>query len=152
MAYYHVLIADKAKPDALQCILWDLDEHSLQTKFLEPFAASQDILIEGRIYRVADIGAVTIRSTDRPSDQELKSIQDESWADVQRFNRESPGLMLVSAGQGYSKNDLAHAGTDVTSAKLRLPSASPFWERYGKEIIIGVVVTVLGGLILALLL
>ena len=152
MAYYHVLVADKAKPDALQCILWDLDEQSLQNRFLAPFAAGKDILVEGRIYRVVDIATVNIRSTDRPSDQELKTIQDESWADVQRFNRESPGIVLVSAGLGYSKNDLAHAGTDVTSTNLRLPSASTFWERYGKEIIIGVIVTVLGGLILALLL
>jgi len=154
VAFYHVLVAERAHPGALRCILYDLDESSLRKRFVKPFTANEDMLIDGRIHRVAEIATVKIRRTEQNADVELKRIQEESWEAVQRFNRESSGVVLVSAGSGYSKNDLDEAGTDVTNEFLAsAPSGgSSLWDHYGKEIVIGVIVTVVGGILLAIFL
>ena len=154
MPFFHVLIADQSDPERLRCILSDLDEPTLRAEFVAPFASSKDILVDGRIYRISEIATAKIRRTERKADQELKTIQDESWAAIERFNRESD-VVLISAGQGHSKDDLALAGTDVTNEMLTAApsteSGGGVWDRYGKQIVVGVIVTVVGGAILALL-
>ena len=126
MPYYHVLVAATASPEKLECILWDLDRKALRKRFIKPLSKSRDIVVDGRIVRRSEIAVVRIQETDDSSDPVLKKLQETSWAAIERFNRQSQGAVLISAGDGHSRDDLHMVGTDVTSTFLA-PDLSPTW-------------------------
>ena len=146
MPYYHVLISDRKNSKAFRCLLSDLDERTLCAEFVKPFRRSKDLLVNGRIYRASEIAAVQIRVSESPADHELRRIQKESWEAIERRNRDS-SIMFISAGHGYSSDDIHLAGEDVTG---RFLNAAPVSES-GNWIYNPWVVTLVGGLIIAVL-
>ena len=146
MEYFHVLVATTESPSNLECILSDLDRKALKHRFIKPLTKSRDLNIEGRIVRRPDLAVVRIQQTDEPSDVVLGKLKETSRAEIESFNRQSRGAILVSAGHGHSRDDLHMVGTDVTSQFLA-HDLSPlgsggFWSNPW-------VVTVGGGLLLA---
>jgi hypothetical protein len=147
MTYFHVLVASKASPTRLECILWDLDKGALKKRFVKPFAASKDIMVAGSIHRRSEVAAVRIQVTEEPSDSVLKRLQEESWAAIQEFNQKSQGVTLVSPGDGHSRDDLYMVGVDVTERFLGTDALAT--SRFRRVMNNQWLVTIVGGLILA---
>jgi hypothetical protein len=120
MAHYHVMLTFQAAPDKVRCMFTDLTERDLRTRFLVPYRKGRSFLCGNEIVEPSTIKKVTLVKTARASAAELKDIQDNSWREVEEFNRNSP-VVLVSAGRGYDAEDIAEAGEDVTALFISGP-------------------------------
>jgi hypothetical protein len=58
---------------------------------------------------------VHVVRTEKDDETERALLQKSSFEEVQKFNRESNGIILVSAGTGYDPVDILEVGEDVTS-------------------------------------
>jgi hypothetical protein len=114
MPFYHILIIFADAPSKPQCVLSDLSEQQLQTQFVTPYKKGEDILCGTEVIRVGSIKAVQIIRTDKKSEDERSAIQEQSFNEIQDFNRQSDSLVIISPGYGYEPEDIAEAGMDVT--------------------------------------
>lgn len=120
MAFLHVVIerADDNKPLFL---FGDLRKAELKNRFLRPYGLAKPVLKENRVVNLASVTAVHIIETEQPLDAALKQLQVESNERIDRFNRESGGVSIVSAGSGWVNEDIVHCGEDVTTRYVTSP-------------------------------
>lgn len=115
MPYYHVLVTFTDSPKNPQCMLDDLSEQELKTKFVGLYKKGKDILCGKNVVRIGNIKSVQIIRTNKKSEDERSIIQEESLKRIQELNRQSDSIAIISLGYGYSPEDIAYAGEDVTS-------------------------------------
>ena len=115
MSYYHVLVTFTDSPENTQCVLDDLSEQELKTKFVRLYKKGKDILCDKDLVRIENIKSVQIISTNKKNEDELSIIQEESFKKIQELNRQSDSIAIISLGYGYNSEDIAYVGKDVTS-------------------------------------
>jgi hypothetical protein len=121
MPFHHVLVSVEAKTDKLRCIFSDLSEGELQAKFVSPYRKGQALVCPNEVIPISQVRKVHVVRTSRESSIELSDLQTSSYAEIQRMNRESTGLVFISAGRGYDAEDILETGEDVTSEYLLGP-------------------------------
>ncbi|CAA6828333.1 MAG: Unknown protein [uncultured Sulfurovum sp.] len=115
MPYYHVLVTFTDSPKDPQCVLDDLSEQELKTKFVGLYKKGKDILCDKDVVRIGNIKSVQIIRTNKKSEDERSIIQEKSFKRIEELNRQSDSITIISPGYGYSPGDIAVAGEDVTS-------------------------------------
>lgn len=115
MPYYHVLVTFTDSPKNPQCVLDDLSEQELKTKFVRLYKKGKDILCDKEVVRIGNIKSVQIIRTNKKNEDERSIIQEESFKRIQELNRQSDSIAIISIGHGYNTEDIAYAGEDVTS-------------------------------------
>lgn len=117
MSYLHVTIKTKSS-DGWLCIFKDLSASDLKRSLVKPYRLGKPIFYDGNILFPSEITHVKITETESPHEEELEVVQEESYRDVQEFNRTSSSVVLVSAGYGYSDYEINECGKDVTSSYI----------------------------------
>ena len=148
MPYFHVLVTLPGKGLRL---LSDLSEGDLKRQFLWPYRSAKPILSANEVIETKLIEKVTIIRTERPSADELKTIQDRSYVAVQEFNRSQDSAVLISAGRGYDPEDIVEAGTDVTGAYISFPPGEGEWPLISAVVNHPWISTIITGVIVAAL-
>lgn len=115
MSLHHVLLTLSESPSKPRCVLSDLSEQQLQTQFVAPYRKGKNTLCGNEVIQVTNIKNVQIIRTKLPSEVERSAMQDRSFKDIQKFNRGSDSVTIISPGHGYEQEDIAEAGEDVTS-------------------------------------
>lgn len=147
MSYLHVTIKTKSS-DGWLCIFKDLSVSGLKNKLVKPFRLGKSIYYDGNILSPTEITQVKITETDRPHEKELEVVQEESYREVQEFNRTSPSVVLISAGHGYSDYEINECGKDVTNSYISSgPGVGTPFTAIGEFIKHPWVVRVVGGLV-----
>lgn len=117
MSYLHVTIKTKSS-DGWLCIFKDLSVSELKTRLVKPYRLGKSIYYDGNILSPTEITQVNIAETERPHEEELKVVQEESYREVQEFNRTNSSIALISAGHGYSDYEINECGKDVTNSYI----------------------------------
>ncbi|ROQ18679.1 hypothetical protein EDC38_2909 [Marinimicrobium koreense] len=117
MSYLHVTIKTKSS-DGWLCIFKDLSVSDLKQKFVKPYRLGKPIYYDGNIFPPNEITQIKINETEKTHEDELKIVQDESYKEVQEFNRTSSSVVLISAGHGYSDYEINECGKDVTNSYI----------------------------------
>lgn len=117
MSYLHVTIKEKGSEGWL-CIFKDLSVSDLKKKLVKPYRLGKSIFFDGNILSPSDITQLKITETSMPHDKELEVVQEESYKEVQEFNRTSSSVVLISAGHGYSDYEINECGADVTESYI----------------------------------
>lgn len=129
MSHFHVLLTFEDAPDKPRCIFIDLSEKELKDRFLRPYRSGRSFLCDNEVMEPKRIRSVRIIRTDLKSADELKTIQEKSWKEIEEFNRDSSSVVLISAGRGYDAEDIVEAGSDVTSSYVSGPPGSgDYWR------------------------
>ncbi|MBO7927478.1 hypothetical protein J5X91_14585 [Pseudoalteromonas sp. K222D] len=115
MSYIHVTIKSKTSDNWL-CIFKDLSVSDLKKKLINPYKLGKSIYYNGNILSPSEITQIKISETERPHKDELKTVQEDSYNEVQEFNRNSSSLTFVSAGHGYNDYEINECGKDVTNS------------------------------------
>ena len=113
MSYLHVTIKTKTSGGWL-CIFKDLSVSELKKKLVKPYKLGKSIFYDGNILSPTEITRVKITETERSHEEELKIVQEDSYREVQEFNRTCSSAVLISAGHGYSDYEINECGTEVT--------------------------------------
>lgn len=114
MSYLHVTIKTKTS-NSWVCIFKDLSVSELKKSLVKPYRLGKSIYYDGNILSPNEITQVKITETEKPHEEELNVVQEESYREVQEFNRTSSSVVLVSAGHGYSDYEINECGKDVTN-------------------------------------
>jgi hypothetical protein len=117
MSYLHVTVKIKSS-DGWFCIFKDLPESDLKKKFVKPYRLGKSIYYDGNILSPNEITQIKINETEKPQEDELKVVQEESYKEVQEFNRASSSAVWISAGHGYSDYEINECGKDVTNSYI----------------------------------
>lgn len=117
MSYLHVTIKTKSS-DGWLCIFKDLSAPELKKKLVKPYSLGKSIYYDGNILSPNEITQVRITETESTHEEELKVVQEESYRDVQEFNRTSSSVVLISAGHGYSDYEINECGNNVTNSYI----------------------------------
>lgn len=115
MPYYHVLVTFTDSPKNPHCVLDDLSEQELKTKFVKLYKKGKDILCDKDVVRIENIKSIQIIHTNKKSEDERSIIQEESFKRIQELNRQTDSIAIISLGDGYNPEDIVEAGEDVTS-------------------------------------
>lgn len=121
MALHHVLLTLSESPIKPRCVLSDLSEQQLQTQFVTPYRKGKSTLCGNEVIQVASIKSVQIIRTKQTSEVERSAMQDRSFRDIQKINRQSDSVTIISPGYGYEPEDIVEAGEDVTSQYITGP-------------------------------
>lgn len=117
MSYLHVTIKTKSSNGWL-CIFKDLSVSDIKKKLVKPYKLGKPIYYDGNILPPNEITQIKINETEKTHEEELKIVQDESYKEIQEFNRTSSSVVLLSAGNGYSDYEINECGKDVTSSYI----------------------------------
>lgn len=117
VGYLHVTVKKKGTENWL-CIFKDLSVSDLKKKLVKPYRLGKSIFYDGKILSPSDITQIKIIETSRPHEEELKIVQEESFKEIQDFNRKSTGVILISAGYGYSDHEINECGSEVTESYI----------------------------------
>ncbi len=115
MPYYHVLVTFTDSPKNPQCVLDDLSEQELKTKFVKLYKKGKDILCDKDVVRIENIKSIQIIRTNKKSEDERSIIQNESFKRIEELNKQTDSIAIISIGHGYNPEDIVEAGEDVTS-------------------------------------
>jgi len=114
MSYLHVTV-QKKNTDNWICIFTDLSSADLKKKLVKPYRLGKPIYYDGNILSPNEISKIRINGTEKPHEEELKSVQEESFREAEKINRLNSDVTLVSLGHGYNDYEINECGTDVTS-------------------------------------
>lgn len=117
MNYFHVTIKTKSS-DGWLCIFKDMSVSDLRKKLVKPYRLGKSIYYDGNILVPDEITQIKISETEKPHEDELKIVQEQSYKKIQDFNRTSSSVVLVSAGHGYSDYEIIECGKDVTNSYI----------------------------------
>ncbi len=149
MSYLHVSVKFRDAPEKVRCIFSDLSEKELEANFLKPYRLGRATLSGAEVIDVNSIVSTQIIETQRVSELELKEIQDISWKEIQEYNRHSDSVVVVSPGHGYNSEDIAEAGSDVTSRYITSPPGHQTSSIVSSALNHQWVVAIIGGLVVA---
>jgi hypothetical protein len=65
--------------------------------------------------------------TSEPLDDALKRLQKESRERIDRLNRESDSVVIISAGSGWQEKDVVECGKEVTGKYIIGPPGEGTW-------------------------
>lgn len=117
MSYLHVTVKTKSS-DGWLCIFKDLSAPELKRNLLKPYRLGKTIYYDGNILPPSEITQMKITETESPHEAELTVVQEESYREIQEFNRTSSGAVFISAGHGYRDDEINECGKDVTSSYI----------------------------------
>jgi len=149
MPYFHVLLILQNSSGRVRSVFADLLETDLKKRFLAKYQSGTTLLSGNEVIDTRQINKVTIIRTQRTSAEELKTIQDRSYATVQEVNRSQDSVVLISAGHGYDPEDIVEAGEDVTATYISSPPGEGRWSFMEAVINHSWVSAILTGLIVA---
>jgi hypothetical protein len=87
----------------------------LKRNLINPYRLGKSIYYEGNILSPSEISKIQITETKRPHQEELKTVQEESFRKVQELNRSSSSVAIISIGYGYKDYEINMCGADVTN-------------------------------------
>lgn len=147
MGYLHVTIKTKNSDDWL-CIFKDLSISDLRKKLVKPYRLGKPIYYEGNILSPNEIAKIKINETEKTHEDELNIVRDESFKEVQEFNRTNSSVFLISAGHGHNDFEINECGKDVTNSYISTgPGSGTFLSVAGEFIKHPWVVRIIGGLV-----
>jgi hypothetical protein len=147
MRYLHVTIKTN-NSDGWLCIFKDLAVSDLRKKFVKPYRLGNSIYYDGNILSQNEITQIKINETEKLHEDELNVVQEESYKEVQEFNRTSSSVVLISAGHGYNDYEINECGKDVTDSFISTgPGSGTPLTVAGEFIKHPWVVRVVGGLV-----
>jgi hypothetical protein len=114
MSYLHVTIKTKSSNDWI-CIFTDLSKADLKKNLVRPYRLGKSIFYDGNILSSNEISKIKIIETEKSHEEELKTVQDESYRQVQESNRSSSAVFLMSIGHGYRDYEINECGKDITN-------------------------------------
>lgn len=114
MSYFHVTVKTKNSNSWL-CIFKDLSGSDLKKKLVKPYRLGKSIYYDGNILSTYEISQIKINETEKPHKEELEIVQDESFREIQEFNRSSSSVTLISPGYGFNDYEINECGTEVTN-------------------------------------
>lgn len=120
MAFLHVVI-EREEDEKPLFLFGDLTKAELKRRFLRPYKLAKSVLKENRVVNLAGVTAVHVIETDKPLDAALRQLRVESNERIDRINRESGGVFIISAGSGWVDEDVVHCGHDVTAQYVTSP-------------------------------
>jgi len=149
--YFHVLLSSRDSSEQTRCILSDLSETDLKSKFVVPYRRGGSILCGNEVIELSNARKVTLIRTAEPIAVELKRIQEESRRHYDELNRNS-SVLFVGLGRGYESEDIVEAGTDVTTQFISgPPGQGGIWTAVASAFNHQWVVAVGSGLLVAVL-
>ena len=120
MTYFHVVVERSGNSKPL-FLFGDLSDKDLRRRFLRQYQLGKSVLKENRVIDLGHVVAVQIIRTTEPLEKALKRLQKESNEQIEHLNRESNGLVIISAGSGWVNEDIVHCGEDVTPQYVTAP-------------------------------
>jgi hypothetical protein len=117
MPFYHLLVSNTAPASEYALVKLDLQPKELQKLYFKPWTSGQEVVVDGRIWRLEDILSIRIIETARSSAHELDTLRRDSLARLDRMNADGPPY-IIGLGAGNSYEDIAECGTDVTKRFL----------------------------------
>ncbi|MBU2985005.1 hypothetical protein KO528_06570 [Saccharophagus degradans] len=117
MSYLHVTIKTKSSEGWI-CIFKDLSVSDLKKKLVKPYRLGKPIYYDGNILSANEITQIKINETEKVHEDELNIVQEESYKEVQEFNRTSSSIVLISAGYGYNDYEINECGKEVTNSYI----------------------------------
>jgi len=152
MVYFHVLVKLGAASSPYEKVVTDVSESELRHTFVTKYKKGTDIFIGGRLIKVSDINSVLIVRTEESDEITRERINSDSLDRISKMNRESDGVVFISAGSGYDPEDILELGENVTSEYITEPPGSGGGFNWGEIANHPWVITILGGLVLAAIL
>lgn len=119
-SYFHVFLSVESAPEDQRCVFSDLDEAGLKASFIKPFKEGNNILCANEVIPFENIRKFVITATDERSEDMLNEYRKNSRETFEKYNRQSRSVVFIG-GLGFSKDDLARIGTDVTSKFIHEP-------------------------------
>lgn len=114
--FFHVVGYFPSNREQAVVLFLDQSRANLRRRFLRPYRRGQKITLgDGNIVALADLIRVQIIRTDKTSDAALRDLQISSRQEIDRINAESESYSLISAGYGWSTDDIIYTGEDVTA-------------------------------------
>ena len=69
----------------------------------------------------SSLRSVQVVQTECTEQEERERINNESLTQIDKFNRESNGLVFIGIGSGYNPEDIAEAGENITHSVIKGP-------------------------------
>jgi len=120
MAYHHV-IAKTGQNDRFCVLFADLSLAELKKRFIAPYERGISFFAGNDLVAPSDLRSLQVVKTEHPEQKEREDINKESCAQIDKINRESPGMMFTSPGSGYDPEDIIVAGEDITHSVIKGP-------------------------------
>lgn len=120
MAYHHV-IAKVGQNDKFCVLFADLSLAELKKRFIAPYERGISFFSGNDLVTPTDLRSVQVVKTERTEQEEREHINKESCAQIDKINRESTGMVIISAGSGYDPEDIVEAGEDITHSVIKGP-------------------------------
>jgi hypothetical protein len=121
MSYYQVILKFKNSESSFKHILVDASENELLSRIVKPYRKGSNLFHNSTVIDCNDIEKIIIILTRNKDEQERKKINDESLKRIDRMNRESDSLVIMSPGVGYDPEDILEAGEEVTEKYIKGP-------------------------------
>lgn len=147
MGYLHVTVKKKGTDDWI-CVFTDLSVADLKKKFVRLYRLGKPIYYDGNILSPSDISKIKINETERSHEDELQIVQEDSFREMQEFNRSNSGVIFISPGHGYHDYEINECGVDVTIKYITDgPGAGTFGSMLAEFIKHPWIVRIVGGLV-----
>ena len=86
-----------------------------EEKLLKPYRLGASIYYDGNILPPSEITKIKINKINSRHEQELKTVQEESFRRVQELNESNSSIAVISIGYGYNDYEINECGADVTN-------------------------------------
>ncbi len=154
MAYYQVLVAVEPHPEKMRQVFTDIGEKDLKQMLVAPYRRGTSLICGNEIIPVTQIRKLQIVQTARTDEIEREELHAQSIREIEKFNRESDSVVLISPGGGYDPEDILDAGEDVTAKFISghpgsASGPSPIGQFLNNAWVVGLVVTLVSGLAVA---
>jgi len=120
MSYYHV-IAKIGKDENFHILFTDLTVEELSKNFVTPYKKNNPFFSGNDLIQPNDLQSIQVIRTERPNEDERNEINRKSQEHINRINDSYGDIFLVSPGRGYSPQDIAEVGEDVTKTFIKEP-------------------------------
>lgn len=114
MSYYQVILKLRGSGATPQQIMVDASERELLSKIVKPFKKGNNLFHDSTVFDSNNIEMIKIIRTDERNEVVRDKIYNASVKRIDKLNRQSDSLVIISPGDGYDPEDILEAGDDVT--------------------------------------
>ncbi len=149
--YLHVVIENSDSKEPL-LLYGDLSEKDLRRKFLRNYQLGKSVMKNNQVVDLSTVTSVKIIKTSVTLDAAFEQLQKDSNERIDKLNRESSSLVIVSAGRGWKREHIAECGKEVTDKYISEPPGQGTWLTWVGTILKNPwMLSIGGGLILVVL-
>lgn len=124
--YLHVVIESPDSKGPL-FLYGDFSERDLRRKFLRNYQLGKSVMKDSQVVDLSKITSVKIIKTSVTLDAALEQLQKDSNERIDRLNRESSSLAIVSPGRGWKQEHITECGEEVTDKYISEPPGQGTW-------------------------